>query len=386
MVHSPKGTVGIVSPWNVPFGLAIAPATGAVAAGNRIMLKPSELAPATADLLKELVEARFDADEFAVLTGGPERRRAFTRLPFDHLVFTGSTATGRRVLAAAAENLVPVTLELGGKSPAIVGASADRASVLRSLVLGKMLNAGQVCIAPDYVLVPAGTEDAFVAAAAAAARDLFPDLAANPDYGAIIDDAKHARLAALVADAAAKGARVTVAGAAASATRRMPLHLLQDVDDTMLAMREEIFGPILPVIGYASFDEALAFVNARDTPLALYYFGSDAAETGRDRRAHPQRRRDDQRHAPPQPAGRPPLRRRGGVRHGALSRSRRLPGVQPPPRDLSTDADRHHGAGWFPAALRREVRPFPALAAALTESAGKSRLFLERFQFRTLTG
>ncbi len=276
VVRSPKGTVGIVSPWNVPFGLAIAPTTGAMAAGNRIMLKPSELAPATADLLKELVEARFDADEFAVFTGGPELAASFTRLPFDHLVFTGSTATGRRVLAAAAENLVPVTLELGGKSPAIVGASADRARVLRSLVLGKMLNAGQVCIAPDYVLVPGGTEDAFVAAAAAVARDLFPDLAANPDYGAIIDDAKHARLEALVADAAAKGARVTVAGA--SATRRMPLHLLQDVDDTMLAMREEIFGPLLPVIGYASFDEALTFVNARDTPLALYYFGSDAAE------------------------------------------------------------------------------------------------------------
>ncbi len=277
VVHSPKGTVGIVSPWNVPYGLAIAPATGAFAAGNRIMLKPSELAPATADLLKQLAEAYFDRSELAVFTGGPDVAAAFTRLAFDHLVFTGSTATGRRVMAAAAENLVPVTLELGGKSPALIGASADPAKVLASLVLGKMLNGGQVCIAPDYVLVPRGREDSFVAAAAAKANELFPTLPGNADYGAIIDDTKHARLKALVADAVAKGARVTLAGEA-GATRRMPLHLLQGVDDTMGVMQEEIFGPILPVIGYASFEEALAFLNARAAPLALYYFGSDAGE------------------------------------------------------------------------------------------------------------
>lgn len=279
VVHSPKGTVGIIAPWNVPYGLAIAPATGAFAAGNRLMLKPSELAPATADLLKDLVETRFDAAECAVFPGGVEVATAFTHLPLDHLVFTGSTATGRRVLAAAAENLVPVTLELGGKSPAIIGASASLGRTLESLVLGKMLNAGQICMAPDYVLVPAGSEDAFVQAAAAKARDLFPGVSDNPDYGVIIDAAKHERLKALVADAAAKGARVSVAADAdGDNSRRMPLHLLQNVTDSMLVMQEEIFGPVLPVIGYRSFAEALAIVGARPAPLALYYFGSDASE------------------------------------------------------------------------------------------------------------
>ena len=278
--HVPKGVVGVVSPWNVPYGLAVGPAIGAIAAGNRVMLKPSEHTPATSQLLRDLVARYFDEAEVAVVTGGPEVAAAFTRLPFDHLVFTGSTAIGRHVLGAAADNLVPTTLELGGKSPVILGTSAAMDKAVDAIVLGKMLNAGQVCIAPDYVLVPRELEQAFVLRAAEAARRLFPDPAGNPDYSAIISAAKHERLAAIVADARAKGARVTVVGeeGAPTVSRRMPLHILQGVDDTMRAMREEVFGPILPVIGVESVRDAIGFVNARETPLALYYFGADAAE------------------------------------------------------------------------------------------------------------
>ena len=271
VVFGPKGVVGIVSPWNVPYALAICPAACAIAAGNRVMLKPSESTPATSRLLQELIGASFDETEIAVVTGGPDVGAAFAALPFDHLVFTGSTAVGRRVLGAAAANLVPTTLELGGKSPVILGASANLDKAVGAIVYGKMLNGGQTCITPDYALVPRQLEDAFVAAAVEAARRLFPEAADNSDYTGIIDQPRFDRLEHLVADARAKGARVTmVADAAARATsRRLPLHILQGVDDTMLVMQEEVFGPLLPVIGTASTREAIAFVNARPTPLAL---------------------------------------------------------------------------------------------------------------------
>jgi len=280
----PLGVVGIVSPWNYPVQLALGPAIGALAAGNRVLLKPSETTPATSALLARAIGARFAPDEFAVVTGGPETGAAFTRLPFDHLFFTGSTAVGRRVAMAAAENLVPVTLELGGKSPAIVDASADFGALAPRLVMGKLLNAGQTCIAPDYALVPRARIDAFATAIADAIRALYPQGPASPDYSSIVDDRHYARLEALVEDARAKGARVIhVPGDAQSdpATRRLPPTLILDARDDMAVMQEEIFGPLLPVEAVESLDDAIRRVARRPRPLALYVFARDRA--ARDR-------------------------------------------------------------------------------------------------------
>ncbi len=234
--RQPIGVAGIISPWNYPVQLALAPALGALAAGNRVLLKPSELTPATSALLQELVAARFGEDEFAVVLGDAQVGQAFTRLPFDHLFFTGSTAVGRHVARAAAENLTPVTLELGGKSPALFAPDADLALCAPRLMSGKLLNAGQTCIAPDYALVPGDRVDAFVAAARAAAARLYPSYAANPDYTAIINERHFLRLTALIDDARAKGATILplapaqrgagpgVAQAAAGADRRRRRH------------------------------------------------------------------------------------------------------------------------------------------------------------------
>lgn len=280
VLPQPLGVVGIVSPWNYPVQLALAPAISALAAGNRVMLKPSEVTPATSALLARAIAARFAPDELAVVTGDAATGAAFSRLPFDHLFFTGSTAVGRLVAKAAAENLTPVTLELGGKSPAIVDASADFALVAPRIAAGKLLNAGQTCIAPDYALVPAAKLDAFVDAVAAAVRVLYPDPMRTADYTAIVDERHYARLAGLVDDACAKGARIVTLPEGAVAdpvTRRLPPTLVVGADDRMQVMREEIFGPILPIEACASLDEAIAKVNARPRPLALYAFGEDRA-------------------------------------------------------------------------------------------------------------
>jgi len=284
VLPQPLGVAGIVSPWNYPVQLALAPAIAALAAGNRVMLKPSEVTPATSALLARTIAARFAPDEFAVVTGGAATGAAFSRLPFDHLFFTGSTAVGRMVAKAAAENLTPVTLELGGKSPAIVDASAGLALVAPRLAAGKLLNAGQTCIAPDYALVPQAKLDAFVAAVAAAVRELYPDPMRGDDYTAIVDDRHYARLAGLIDDARAQGARIVTLpeGAAPDATsRRLPPTLVIGANDRMQVMREEIFGPILPVEVCANLDDAIAKVNARPRPLALYAFGQDRAAIAR---------------------------------------------------------------------------------------------------------
>ncbi len=278
ILPQPLGVAGIVSPWNYPVQLALAPAVAALAAGNRVMLKPSEVTPTTSALLAEAIGERFAPDEFAVVTGGAATGAAFARLPFDHLFFTGSTAVGRLVAMAAAENLTPVTLELGGKSPAIVDASADLALVAPRLAAGKLLNAGQTCIAPDYALVPEAKLEAFVAAIASAVRSLYPDPLRGGDYTSIVDERHYARLTGLVEDARAQGARIVTlpAGAAADpATRRIPPTLVIGASDRMQVMREEIFGPILPIETYATLDDAIARVNARPRPLALYVFGED---------------------------------------------------------------------------------------------------------------
>ena len=282
--RQPRGVAGIISPWNYPVQLALAPALGALAAGNRVLLKPSELTPATSALLQEQVAARFAEDEFAVVLGDAEVGQAFTHLAFDHLFFTGSTAVGRHVARAAAENLTPVTLELGGKSPALFAPDADLALCAPRLMAGKLLNAGQTCIAPDYALVPADRVDTFVAAARAAAARLYPSYAANPDYTAIINERHFRRLIALLDDARAKGATlVSLAPPGETpdpASRRLPPTLIVGVDDGMAVMHEEIFGPLLPVESYAGIDDAVARINRRPHPLAFYYFGRDRTQCG----------------------------------------------------------------------------------------------------------
>jgi coniferyl-aldehyde dehydrogenase len=260
--------------------LALAPAVAALSAGNRVMIKPSEVTPRFSKLLADAVAARFSADECAVVTGGAELGQAFVTLPFDHLFFTGSTEVGRRVALAAAANLTPVTLELGGKSPAIVDTSSDMADAVRKIAAGKLFNAGQTCIAPDYVMVPAGRVEEFAVAYRTAARQLYPRIGGNPDYTSIVSERHHARLDRLLVDATAQGARVlpvhdAPAGAEAVGPRRMPPALLLDVSERMAIMQEEIFGPLLPVLPYDTLDEAIGRVNANARPLALYWFGKD---------------------------------------------------------------------------------------------------------------
>ncbi|MCP3729588.1 coniferyl aldehyde dehydrogenase [Sphingomonas sp. MG17] len=284
--YQPKGVVGIISPWNFPVNLVMSPLAGVFAAGNRAMVKTSEFTPATAALFEDLAPRYFDETELAFVSGGPDVGKAFASLPFDHLLFTGATGIGRHILHAAADNLTPVTLELGGKSPAILGRSANLAQATERVAMGKMLNAGQICIAPDYLMVPAEQEAQAIDGLIRAASAMYPTLLANPDYTAIINDRHFERLAAALDDARAKGAEVIAVNPAnedftTSNARKLPLHIVRNPTDDMTVMQEEIFGPILPVRSYDSIDGAIAEVNRRDRPLALYYFGNDAAERRR---------------------------------------------------------------------------------------------------------
>lgn len=284
--YQPKGVVGIIAPWNFPVNLVMSPLAGVFAAGNRAMVKTSEFTPATAALFEELCPRYFDPAELAFVSGGPEVGQAFSALPFDHLLFTGATGIGRHILHAAADNLTPVTLELGGKSPAILGRSANLAQATERVAMGKMLNAGQICIAPDYLMVAAEQEEAAVDGLVRAATAMYPTLLSNPDYTAIINDRHFARLTAAIDDARAKGAEVIAVNPAnedfaASNARKLPLHIIRNATDDMTVMQEEIFGPVLPVRTYDSIDGAIGEVNRRDRPLALYYFGSDEAERRR---------------------------------------------------------------------------------------------------------
>ncbi len=281
LLRQPLGVVGIVSPWNYPYQLALAPAVAALAAGNRVMIKPSELTPRFSELLAKIVAEFFDEGELAVVTGDAQTGKAFCELPFDHLFFTGSTAVGRMVAQAAAKNLTPVTLELGGKSPAILDPSSDLATVAPRLAFGKLLNAGQTCIAPDYAFVPRDRVDAFVGQMQQAVARMYPSLAANPDYSSIVSERHYARLQGLLEDARAKGARIVPINPAGesfdAAKRKQPPVLVLGVTPQMQLMQEEIFGPILPVIAYEGIDETIAYINRHDRPLALYWFGSDGA-------------------------------------------------------------------------------------------------------------
>lgn len=282
--YQPKGVVGVMTPWNFPVQLALDAIAGAFAAGNRVMVKPSEFTPVTSALLAQLFDLYFDDEEIAFVLGGPEVGAAFAGLPFDHLIFTGATNVGRHVMRAAADNLTPVTLELGGKSPVVIGRSADIAKTAARVMAGKTMNAGQVCLAPDFVLAPKEQLEAFVAAATDAVAKMFPTIKANGDYTAMINQRHYDRVRGLIDDARAKGARVIELNPAKEdfsqqEHRRIPPTLILDATDEMGVMQEEIFGPVLPVRTYNVFEETIADVNARPRPLALYYFGEDAAES-----------------------------------------------------------------------------------------------------------
>ncbi len=280
----PLGVVGVIAPWNYPVNLALIPLVEALAAGNHVMLKPSEHTPRTSAALAELLASVFPQERVATVLGGPEVGAAFTTLPFDHLFFTGSTAVGRKVALAAAPNLTPVTLELGGKSPAIVAPDYPLATAAARIAAGKLLNAGQTCIAPDYVLLPRAAREGFVQALRAYVRQHYPALRDTPDYTSIVSERQYARLKNLVDDARAKGATVvTLPGEDAHdpVRRVFAPTLLLDVDDGMAVMQEEIFGPILPLVGYGAIEEAVAYVNRHPQPLALYHFDHDRARTER---------------------------------------------------------------------------------------------------------
>ena len=274
--YQPLGVVGVVGAWNYQLLLTLGPIVDAVAAGNHVMLKPSEITPRSAEVIRAIIADAFPPEYIACITGGPEVASAFAALPFDHLFFTGSTRVGKLVMQAAAANLTPVTLELGGKSPAILHTSYPLERAVERLMVGKLYNAGQTCVAPDYVLLPPGREAAFEAEARRVVTALYPRLVANPDYTRIVSQRHFERLQGAVEDAASRGARVVVLNPGDEPItpegRVFPPTLVFEPSDEMLVMQEEIFGPVLPVVTYRSLDEAIAYVNVHPRPLALYYF------------------------------------------------------------------------------------------------------------------
>lgn len=281
--YQPLGVVGIVTAWNVPGYMVFTGLAGALAAGNRVMIKPSEFNPHTSALIARLIRSVYAEDEVAVVLGGPQVGQAFCGQPFDHLLFTGATSIGKHVLRAAAENLVPVTLELGGKSPAIISRTADFKSAVAKTVIGKLLNGGQLCVAPDYVFVPTQSVDAFISAAKAVVAGFFPTLKDNPEYTSIINSRHFERLQGYLSEAREAGVELIELNAAgedfsdAMHNKIVPT-LLRDPGDDLQVMQDEIFGPLLPIKPYETISDVIACINARPRPLALYYFGNDAAE------------------------------------------------------------------------------------------------------------
>jgi coniferyl-aldehyde dehydrogenase len=279
IVPQPLGVVGIISPWNYPLQLAIMPLIGALGAGNRVMIKPSEFTPELSKLMKKVLATVFTDDEVYVAIGGVDVAKTFSSLPFDHLVFTGSTDVGRMVAGAAAKNLTPVTLELGGKSPVIIDDTADMELTTTRIANGKLMNAGQTCIAPDYILMAADKIDGFAKAMINKAETFYPTIAANPDYTSIISDGHYARLQDLLEDAENKGAKIHTAGSddkqQLANERRVPLSIVTNTAPDMRIMQEEIFGPILPIVASDSLEHALDYIGKQARPLALYWFGND---------------------------------------------------------------------------------------------------------------
>lgn len=282
--YQPKGVVGVISPWNFPVQLSFDAIAGAFAAGNRVMLKPSEFTPLTSALMAQTLDLYFDEEEIAVILGGADVGAAFAGLAFDHLIFTGATNVARHVMRAAAENLVPVTLELGGKSPVVIGRSADLKKTAARVMQGKTMNAGQICLAPDYVLAPKENVGAFVNEAKSAVAKMYPTIKDNADYTSIINQRHYDRIRGLISDAQQKGAEIVEINPAGEdfsqqEHRKIPPTLIVGATDDMSVMQEEIFGPVLPIRTYTAVEESIAEINARPRPLALYYFGEDSGES-----------------------------------------------------------------------------------------------------------
>lgn len=284
--YQPKGVVGVMVPFNYPVALSIGPLTCALAAGNRVMMRVTEATPNTGRVLQELLRSVFPEDHVAVVLGEVETSKAFSRLPFDHLLFTGSTDVGRRIMRAAADNLTPVTLELGGKSPTLIGEDVPMAMAAERICFGKALNAGQTCVAPDYVLCPESRVQEFIGAFRSAFERMYPDLHRNDDYTSIISDAHFRRLQGYLQEARTAGAEVIEINPGgqegpSAASRKMPVYLLAGVTPGMKIMQEEIFGPLLPIVTYGTLDEAIAFINNRPRPLAINLFENDSARCRR---------------------------------------------------------------------------------------------------------
>jgi len=284
--YQPLGVVGLISPWNFPVNLTFTPLAGILAAGNRCMIKPSEYTPATSEAMAEIFPTVFDELEIAVVIGGPQTGQDFSGLAFDHLLFTGATSIARHVMRAAAENLVPVTLELGGKSPVVVGRSADMQKTTDAIMTGKMMNAGQICLAPDYVFVPEENLDEFVESTRRSVARLYPTLLDNPDYTSVINERHFDRINGYIEEAREKGATVVELNPANEDFHQQPHYkipptLIVDPDDTLKVMQDEIFGPVLPVKRYRDIDDTVQYINRRPRPLGLYYFGTDDAEQQR---------------------------------------------------------------------------------------------------------
>jgi coniferyl-aldehyde dehydrogenase len=282
--YQPKGTIGIISPWNFPVNLTFTPLANVFAAGNRAMIKPSEFTEATSELMRELFAKYYTEEEVSVVTGGPDVGAAFSKLPFDHLLFTGATSVARHVMRAAADNLVPLTLELGGKSPVVLGRSADLEKAASRIMAGKTLNAGQICLAPDYAFVPADKTGEFVGAAQGAVAKMYADgLKDNDDYTSIVNQRHFDRLNSYLDDAREKGAEVIEINPAGENFTQQPHHkmaphIVLNPTDDMKVMQDEIFGPILPVKSYIDTSEAIGYINDNPRPLGLYYFGDDKNE------------------------------------------------------------------------------------------------------------
>ncbi len=276
--YQPVGVVGIISPWNYPIYLAFGPLAGALAAGNRVMIKMSESTPASGELVKKMLAEVYSEDHVAVFNGEVDAGVAFSKLPFDHLLFTGATSIGRHVMRAAAENLTPVTLELGGKSPCIVSDNFAIRDAVERIAFGKCFNAGQTCVAPDYVMLPKGKTDEFVAAFKALVTQMYPTMVNNPDLTSVVNERQHKRLIGYLEEARQKGAtlvEVNPAGEDFSQSRKIPFTLVMNVSDDMKIAQDEIFGPLMIVMEYDSLQQAMDYVNARPRPLALYYFDWD---------------------------------------------------------------------------------------------------------------
>ena len=281
--YQPLGTVGVISPWNFPVTLTFGPLGSIFAAGNRAMIKPSEFTPKTSELMKKMFEEAFSQEEVAVFTGGPDLGEAFSSLPFDHLLFTGATSVAKHVMRAASENLVPVTLELGGKSPVIISKKSNFDVSVGRLMAGKTLNAGQICLAPDYVFIPKDKKEDFISQSKKVVTEMYPSLKENPDYTSVINQRHYDRLQGYIEEAKERGFEVIEINPSnedfsQQAHHKIPPTLIVDPDDSLSVMKEEIFGPILSVKTYENIEDTVDYINSKDRPLGLYYFGDDKEE------------------------------------------------------------------------------------------------------------